>query len=149
MRMLFSGELDDMLAYEDGYEGAEPDWPYDVYAAARASDSFNLALPSEAELAARIEQAERESGYAMAEWHELIMDCQFRYYSHSIPLYSDLMRRTHPSATDTAMRGVMSGSSLSVSGGELTGIDHSLSCATSGRHEGYGGRRQRAVSQTR
>ena len=37
-----------------------------MYAAARASDSFNLALPSEAELAARIEQAERESGYAMA-----------------------------------------------------------------------------------
>ena len=66
MRMLFSGELDDMLAYDDSYEGAEPDWPYDVYAAARASGSFNLALPSEAELAARIEQAERESGYAMA-----------------------------------------------------------------------------------
>ena len=66
MRMLFSGELDDMLAYEDGYEGAEPDWPYDVYAAARAGESFNLTLPSEAELAARIEQAERESGYAMA-----------------------------------------------------------------------------------
>ena len=46
------------------------------------------------------------------------MDCQFRYYSHSIPLYSDLMRRTHPSAADTAMLGVMSGCSLSVSGGE-------------------------------
>ena len=66
MRMLFSGELDDMLAYDDSYEGAEPDWPYDVYAAALASGSFNLALPSEAELAARIEQAERESGYAIA-----------------------------------------------------------------------------------
>ena len=66
MHMLFSGELDDMLAYYDGYEGAEPDWPHSVYASARASDSFNLALPSEAELAARIEQAERESGYAMA-----------------------------------------------------------------------------------
>lgn len=66
MRMLFSGELDGMLSYEYGYEGAEPDWPYDVYAAARASDSFDLTLPSEAELAARIEQAERESGYAMA-----------------------------------------------------------------------------------
>ena len=102
--MLFSGELDDMLSYEDGYEGAELDWPYNVYAAARASDSFNLTLPSEAELAARIAQAERENGYTMAEWHELIMDYQFRYYSHSIPLYSDLMRRTHPSAADMAMR---------------------------------------------
>lgn len=136
--MLFSGELDDMLSYEDGYEGAELDWPYNVYAAARASDSFNLTLPSEAELEARIARAERENGYTMAEWHELIMDYQFRYYSHSIPLYSDLMRRIHPSAADTAMRGVMSGSSLSVSGGELTGIDHSLSCATYGSGEGYG-----------
>ena len=62
MHMLFSGEPGDMLPYDDGYGGTEPDWPYNVYAAARAGDSFDLALPSEAELAARIEQAERESG---------------------------------------------------------------------------------------
>ena len=54
------------------------------------------------------------------------MDYPFKQCSHSIPLYSDLMRRAHPSATDMAMLGVMSGSSLSVSGGELTGIDHCL-----------------------
>ena len=118
MRMLFSDELDDMLSYEDGYEGAEPDWPYDVYAAARAGDSFKLALPSEAEQAARIEQAERESGYTMAEGHELIMDYPFTQCSHSIPLYFDLTRCIRPYAADMAMLGVMSGSSLSISGGE-------------------------------
>ena len=54
------------------------------------------------------------------------MDYPFKQCSHSIPLYSDLMRRTHPYAADMAMLGVMSGCSLSVSGGELTGIYHCL-----------------------